>query len=258
MGILNVTPDSFSDGGQFVDLGAAVRHARALVADGAQIVDVGGESTRPGAARVSAEVELSRVLPVVQELVGEGIRVSVDTMRASVAAACLAAGAHVVNDVSGGRADPEMLGVLAGSSADFVLMHWRAHSATMQDHTGYREVVTDVADELARQRDAAVAAGIAPERIVLDPGLGFAKTWEQNWELLRRLDVCQALGHRVLIGASRKAFLGDLLGGRAPQGRDAATAAVSFWCAWHHIWAVRTHEIAAQVDAIAVARRLRG
>lgn len=257
MGIVNVTPDSFSDGGRYLDPEQAVVHARRLLAEGASLIDVGGESTRPGAQRVSEEAERARVVPVVQALAADGIRVSVDTMRASVAGAAISAGAAIVNDVSGGQADPDMVAVVADSGADFVVMHWREHSVGMQQHAVYADVVSDVISELLVQRDAALAAGIPAERIILDPGLGFSKSWDHNWTLLRHLDRFQHLGHRLLIGASRKAFLGELLGGREPQGRDGATAAVSFWSALHDVWAVRTHDVLTQSDAVAVARRLR-
>lgn len=256
MGIVNVTPDSFSDGGLFVEPDDAVRHARRLLSEGASLIDVGGESTRPGALRVPESEERARVVPVVRELAADGVSVSVDTMRSSVAAAAIDAGAAIINDVSGGRADEAMLEVVAASTVDFVVMHWRAHSAHMQRVAGYRDVVADVATELRDQLDIALRAGIAPERIIVDPGLGFAKEWDHNWALLRHLDRFQAMGHRVLVGASRKAFLGELLGGRGPEGRDDATAAVSFWSALHGVWAVRTHEVSAQADAVAVARRL--
>lgn len=256
MGIVNVTPDSFSDGGRFLDPQLAVDHARRLLADGASIIDVGGESTRPGAARVTEADELERVIPVVRALAADGVAVSVDTMRAGVAQAAIDVGAALINDVSGGRADPDLLGVVARSRAELVVMHWRAHSSEMQGRAQYGDVVTEVLAELLEQRDAALEAGIPAERIILDPGLGFAKAWDHNWTLLRHLDRFAADGHRVLVGASRKAFLGELLGGREPRGRDAATAAVSFWCALHRVWAVRTHDVAAQADAVAVARRL--
>ncbi len=256
MGILNVTPDSFSDGGRYVDLARALAHAREMLAEGATIVDVGGESTRPGAGRVSPAAEMARVVPVTEALCAEPVTVSVDTTRAVVARAAIAAGARIINDVSGGLADPEMYGVLAESDADYVLMHWRGHSARMQDLADYDDVVTEVLHELMVGRDAAVAAGVSPERIILDPGLGFSKTAEHNWQLLRRLDRFQDLGHRILVGASRKAFLGHLLGGREPRGRDGATAALSFWSALHGVWGVRTHDVEGQADAIAVALRL--
>jgi len=256
MGILNVTPDSFSDGGEYLDAHVAVDHARAMLGDGASIVDIGGESTRPGAARVSAAEELDRVVPIVAQLAADGVVVSVDTMRASVAAAAIDAGARIVNDVSGGLADPAMFDVVAATGVDYVLMHWRGHSSVMSQAARYDDVVADVTAELLAQRDAALAAGVSGERIILDPGLGFAKTWDHNWTLLRQLDSFMGLGHRVLVGASRKAFLGELLGGREPIGRDGATAALSFWCGLHDVWAVRTHDVTGQADAISVARRL--
>lgn len=257
MGIVNVTPDSFSDGGRWFDPAAAIAHGRELVAAGAAIVDVGGESTRPGANRVSEHEELTRVLPVVEALAADGVAVSVDTMRSSVARACVKAGASIVNDVSGGLADDEMAPTVADLGVDFVLMHWRGHSRSMQQLTDYGDVVGDVASELASQRDRAVAAGVQRERIILDPGIGFSKTGQHNWELLRHLDALQALGHRLLVGVSRKRFLGDLLGAREASGRDIATAAVSAWCALQGVWGVRTHEVTGQLDAIAVAQRLR-
>ena len=256
VGIVNVTPDSFSDGGRFLSHGNAVRHARAMLAAGASIIDIGGESTRPGAQRVSCEEEMERVLPVVRDRAADGVTVSVDTMRAAVAAAAIGAGARIINDVSGGQADPELLAAVADSPADLVVMHWRDHSATMQRGAHYDDVLVDVIDELVAQRDAAIAAGVSAERLILDPGLGFSKSWDHNWTLLRHLDRFQRLGHRVLVGASRKAFLGELLGGREPADRDGATAAVSFWSALNRVWAVRTHDVTGQVDAIAVARRL--
>ena len=256
MGILNVTPDSFSDGGDFLRHDVAVAHALRMLADGAAIVDVGGESTRPGAERVAADEEVARVVPVIAAIAAAGGTVSVDTMRAEVARRAVAAGARIVNDVSGGLADPDMVGVVAEAEADFVIMHWRAHSATMSDAAHYGDVVADVRDELLARRDAALAAGIRADRIILDPGLGFAKTWDHNWALLRNLDTFTGLGHRLLVGASRKAFLGGLLGARAPRDRDAATAAVTFWAAQHGAWAVRTHDIVGQADALAVAGRL--
>ncbi|MDO5677629.1 MAG: dihydropteroate synthase [Propionibacteriaceae bacterium] len=256
MGILNVTPDSFSDGGAYLDTEVAIAHARAMLAAGATIIDVGGESTRPGSSRVGLEDELARVVPIVAALAADGVTVSVDTMRAKVASAAIDSGARIINDVSGGLADPDMLGVVAQSSADFVLMHWRDHSERFQATADYDDVVADVLGELLAQRDRAVEAGLAPERIILDPGLGFSKNWDHNWTLLRHLHRFEGHGHRVLVGASRKAFLGELLGGREPLGRDGATAAVSFWAAQHGVWAVRTHDVTGQADAIAVARRL--
>ncbi len=256
VGVVNATPDSFSDGGLLSSAGAAVSHGLDLVDRGAAIIDVGGESTRPGADRVSAEEERRRVLPVVAGLAGNGVLVSVDTMRAATAAAAVEAGARMVNDVSGGLADPDMLGCVAAMDVDYVVMHWRAHSRLMEAEAAYDDVVEDVLAELLQRRDAAVATGVDPSRIILDPGIGFSKLGEHNWTLLRALGRFNALGHRVLVGVSRKRFLGDLLGGRQPIGRDAATAAVSAWCASHGIWGVRTHEVSSQFDAIAVGSQL--
>lgn len=261
MGILNVTADSFSDGGAYLDATSAIDHGFALAADGADLVDVGGESTRPGADRVPAEVELARVLPVVRALVGHGISVSVDTMRAEVAAAAADAGVSWINDVSGGLADPAMLDTVARAGVGYVAMHWRGHSTTMNDLAVYDDVVAEVCAELAGRRDAALAAGIAPDRLVLDPGLGFAKNADHNWALLRRLDAVEALGHPVLLGASRKRFLGELLadasGPRPPAERDAATTALTTFAAQRRLWAVRTHDVRGQCDAIAVVERMR-
>lgn len=260
MGILNVTPDSFSDGGEHLQRQAAIDHGLRLLAEGADLIDVGGESTRPGAQRAAVAVELDRVVPVIAALAQAGASVSVDTMRAEVAAAAVAAGAVFVNDVSGGLADPAMLATVAGLGVGYVAMHWRGHSDVMAELAGYRDVVAEVVAELAVRRDAALAAGITPERLVLDPGLGFAKTAAHNWTLLARLDELEALGQPVLVGASRKRFLGELLatdaGPRPPKQRDAATAALTTLLASRRIWGVRTHTVRQQRDAIAVAERL--
>lgn len=255
MGILNVTPDSFSDGGRFAGLDDAVRHGTALVEAGADVVDVGGESTRPGAERVPVEEEIRRVLPVVTELAAAGLSTTIDTTRAEVAAAALAAGAVGVNDVSGGLADPEMAGLVAQSGCPWVLMHWRGHSRDMATLATYGDVVNDVRTELCRRVDAALAAGVGSEQLILDPGLGFAKTAEHNWALLDRLDALLDLGLPLLIGASRKAFLGLLLAdatGRPapPDLRDDATAAITALVAERGVWGVRVHEPAANVDAV--------
>src|SRR3712207_1056219 len=205
MGVVNVTPDSFSDGGRYATPETAIAHGLRLLGDGADILDIGGESTRPGATRPLVEEELARVVPVVTALAEAGAVVSVDTMRAEVAAAALAAGASYVNDVSGGLADPEMLGVVAGSDATYVAMHWRAHSDRMTDFATYDEpggVVAAVRQELSARVEAIVGAGVEADRVVLDPGLGFAKRGEHNWELLRRIDEFTELGHRLLVGAS--------------------------------------------------------
>jgi dihydropteroate synthase len=265
MGVVNVTPDSFSDGGRWAEPAAAVAHARDLLADGADLLDVGGESTRPGATRPLVEEELARVVPVIEELAGEGAVLSVDTMRAEVARAALAAGASIVNDVSGGLADPRMLDVVAATGATYVAMHWRAHSTEMRDHATYDGpggVVTAVCDELAGRVDAMLAAGIDRDRIVLDPGLGFAKTAEHNWALLARLDALDELGFPVLVGASRKSFLGALLAGadgvpRPVDDREAAHAALVVHLARHGVWAIRAHDVRATCDALRVVDRLR-
>ncbi|WP_371740074.1 dihydropteroate synthase [Frigoribacterium sp. VKM Ac-2836] len=250
MGVLNVTPDSFSDGGRHLDLDAALAHARALVAQGADVVDVGGESTRPGAARVEPSDELGRVLPVVRELAAEGIRVSIDTMNASTASAALEAGAEIVNDVSGGLADVDMARVAAESGRTFVVMHWRGRldgsghtPASSRDYDG--DVVGTVVDELARRVDDLVARGVDASTIVLDPGLGFSKDATQNWQLLGHLDALGRLGLPVLVAASRKRFLADLLPeGAPPVDRDPATAVVSVLAAQADVWGVRVHDVA--------------
>ncbi len=263
MGILNVTPDSFSDGGRYLDTVAAIEHGLALVADGADIIDVGGESTRPGAARVDAQVELDRVLPVVAALSEQGITVSVDTMRASVAAAALAAGAGVINDVSGGLADPGMARVVADAGCRWVLMHWRGDSEHMQQHAHYIDVRTEVRTELAERVSAAREAGVSAEQLIVDPGLGFAKTAEHNWQLLGDLGALRELGLPLLVGASRKAFLGALLAEnngvtRPATQRDAATTAISVLAALAGAWAVRVHDVRSTVDALAVLRAAGG
>lgn len=257
MGVLNVTPDSFSDGGRFSNVADAVAVGVAMAADGASWVDVGGESTRPGAQRVPLATELERVVPVVAGLAAEGVPVSIDTSRAVVARACVAAGAGMVNDVSGGLADPQMLAVVAGLDVEYVAMHWRAHSDRMQDFTEYDDVVADVAVALTDRLAACEAAGIPAERVILDPGLGFAKESRHNWELLAGLDRLVGIGPRVLIGASRKRFLGDLLAQPEPRPvaeRDVATAAISALAAMHGAWGVRVHDVVGSRDAIRVAR----
>jgi dihydropteroate synthase len=257
MGVVNVTPDSFSDGGAFLDSDVAVRHGLALLNDGADLLDVGGESTRPGAERVPERVELQRVLPVVTGLAAVGAVVSVDTTRASVAEAALAAGAQLVNDVSGGLADPAMLPLVAAAGVPYIAMHWRGHSAQMQSRAQYDDVVAEVKGELAARRDAALAAGVEPARLLLDPGLGFSKQPAHNWPLLASLSSLAELGHPVVVGASRKGFLGALLadadGRPRPVGeRDDATAAVTVLAAQAGVWAVRVHEVRSSADAVRV------
>ncbi|OBH95559.1 dihydropteroate synthase [Mycobacterium sp. E2733] len=258
MGVLNVTDDSFSDGGRYLDTGDAVAHGLALAADGADIVDIGGESTRPGATRIDSRVETSRVIPVVKELAAEGITVSIDTMHADVARAALQNGARIVNDVSGGRADPAMAPLLADAGVPWVLMHWRSVSAD-RPHAAphYDDVVAEVRAELLASVDAAVAAGVDPANLVIDPGLGFAKTGQHNWALLRALPQLVGTGIPVLLGASRKRFLGTLLAGpdgspRPPAGRETATAVISALAALYGAWGVRVHDVRATADALKV------
>ncbi|OMC30668.1 dihydropteroate synthase [Mycobacterium colombiense] len=258
MGVLNVTDDSFSDGGRYLDPDKAVAQGLALVADGADIVDVGGESTRPGATRLDPRVETSRVVPVVKELAAQGVTISIDTMHADVARAALCAGARIVNDVSGGRADPAMAPLLADAKVPWVLMHWRSVSAE-RPHAAphYRDVVAEVRDELLASVDAAVSAGVDPRQLMIDPGLGFAKTGQHNWALLHALPQLVGTGIPVLLGASRKRFLGTLLAGadgspRPPDGRETATAVVSALAALHGAWGVRVHDVRATVDALKV------
>jgi dihydropteroate synthase len=264
MGVVNVTDDSFSDGGLFLDRDRAVAHGLALAAEGATIVDVGGESTRPGATRIDPQVETSRVLPVIKELAGQGITVSIDTMHAAVAQAALESGARIVNDVSGGRADPDMAPLLADAEVPWVLMHWRSVGAARpHDAPAYRDVVTEVRDELMESVDAAVAAGVDPANVIIDPGLGFAKTAEHNWTLLRALPDFVGIGLPVLVGASRKRFLGTLLAGpdgepRPPDGRETATAVISALAGLHGAWGVRVHDVRATVDAIKVLEAWHG
>jgi dihydropteroate synthase len=265
MGVVNVTPDSFSDGGLWFDADAAVEHGLALVEAGADIVDVGGESTRPGAKRIAAEEELRRVLPVVSKLAASGVVVSVDTMHVDVARQAVDAGAVLVNDVSGGLADPAMVPFIAASGVPFVVMHWRGHSADMQTRAHYDNVIEDVKRELASRVSAVVDAGVNTDQIILDPGIGFAKNpdAEHNWALLRHLDRLAELGRPILVGASRKAFLGRLLADpvtgtpRPPDQRDRASSAITALIAAAGAWAVRVHDVTADVDAVRVAARWR-
>ncbi|WP_236243242.1 dihydropteroate synthase [Streptomyces sp. CC228A] len=264
MGVVNVTPDSFSDGGRWFDTTAAIKHGLELVAQGADLIDVGGESTRPGATRVDEEEELRRVLPVVRGLAAEGVTLSVDTMRAHVARKAVEAGAALVNDVSGGQADPDMIPTVAATGAPFVVMHWRGFSDNMNSLAVYDDVVTDVVTELRTRLEAVITGGIAPENLIVDPGLGFAKQAHHDLALLARLDALRALGHPLLVAASRKRFLGRVLAGsdgHAPppaRERDAATAAVSAIAAHEGAWAVRVHDVRATADAVRVARAIEG
>ena len=260
MGVLNVTPDSFSDGGRFNDQMIATNHALQMVQDGADIIDIGGESTRPGSDRITVKEELDRVLPVISALANSGVAISIDTMRAEVASAAIDAGACMINDVSGGKSDPEMLSYVATLNVPYILMHWRGPSNIMNTLTDYNDVVADVTREVSNQVDVAVAAGIARERIAIDPGIGFAKTVDQNWPILKHLEVLEGLGLPILMGASRKKFLGELLAkdgvARDSDERESATTAISTLMAARGIWAVRVHEVKASSDAIAVVDRI--
>ncbi len=259
VGVVNVTPDSFSDGGQFLDTASAVAQGRVLAAQGADLLDVGGESTRPGASRVSEAEEAARVLPVIDELTQAGIPISIDTMRASVARQAVIAGACVVNDVSGGLADGDMLPTVAELEVPVVLMHWRSHSADMDKFTHYDNVVAEVIAHLSDRAEAAMAAGIDSTKIIVDPGLGFAKLPEHNWALLHALPNIAKLGFPILIAASRKRFLGAALASesgepRAIEDRGAATDAVSALAALAGAWGVRVHEVPGTLDAVRVAQ----
>jgi len=261
MGVVNVTPDSFSDGGRWFGADAAIKHGLDLVAQGADLVDVGGESTRPGAQRVSEEEELRRIGPVVTELIKAGVPVSIDTMRAAVAEFALNAGTVLVNDVSGGLADPQMPRLVAAAGVSYVVVHWRGHSRDMYSRAVYADVVSEVRDELTIRVDAVVAAGVDPGRIVVDPGLGFGKRPDHNWPLLTHLGDLGRLGGRtfpVLVGASRKRFLGLLLAGpdgspRPFDSSDAATVAISALTATAGAWCVRVHQVPANADAVRIA-----
>lgn len=254
MGILNVTPDSFSDGGKYADVPAAIAAAEAMVEHGAAIIDVGGESTRPGAERISQETELTRVIPVITELSKRGIYVSIDTMRAEVARAAVGVGAQMVNDVSGGLSDPKMLSTVAELGVPVILMHWRGPSKTMQENIVYNDVISDVTTELAQQAQRAIDAGIARNNIIVDPGIGFGKTFDHNWTLLHELDQLQALGFPVLVGVSRKRFLGALLQDsqgvpRDEQHRDTASAVIAAHVLRRGAWGIRVHDVQATKDA---------
>ncbi len=246
MGILNVTPDSFADGGKHFTFEHAVQRGLEMIEEGVDIIDIGGESTRPGAERVSAEEEQRRVIPVIKALAGKGADISVDTMRASTAKLAVEAGATIVNDVSGGAADEEMFSTVAQLGCNYTLMHWRGHSKEMNSLARYGDVVEDVINEVTIQLDKALAAGIAREKIILDPGLGFAKDAEHNWEILNRIDEFTSLGYPVLIGHSRKRFIG----GETPDEREAGTLAISESLVGKGIWAVRVHSVAPHVELV--------
>ncbi|HEX3337207.1 MAG TPA: dihydropteroate synthase [Jatrophihabitans sp.] len=263
VGVLNVTPDSFSDGGRYSSADEAIAHGLRMQAEGADLIDVGGESTRPGARRVEADEERRRIEPVIEGLAAHGVVLSVDTYRASVAAAALQAGAAIVNDVSGGLADPAMAAVVRDAGCPWILMHWRGHSDRMQELARYDDVVKDVRTELLARVDAAVAAGVDPDLLVIDPGLGFAKTGAHNWSILAALDSFVELGLPVLLAASRKSFLGTLLAGpdgapRPVDEREDATTAITAHAAAHGVWGVRVHQVRPAVDAALAVAAIQG
>ena len=263
MGVLNVTPDSFSDGGDFIRLEAALDHARVLQIAGADIIDIGGESTRPGAKRVTLAEEQARVLPVIEAIVAElGAKVSIDTMNAETARLAVAAGASIINDVSGGLADPEMFKVAADTGATIIISHWRGFSDQMDTLATYDDVAAEVAAELKLRVDAALATGIEQSQIVIDPGLGFAKDMQQNWKLVARLDKLEQLGYPILVGASRKRFIAGVIEPDEPaevsnERRDLATAVLTALLLQRKIWGVRVHNVLATTDAIRVVAALR-
>ena len=258
MGILNITPDSFADGGKYLSKDDAVSGGRRLVAEGADIIDVGGESTRPGAERVSETEELKRVIPVIKELVKDGAVVSVDTMRAEVAKEAIAVGATYINDVSGGLADEKMAEVIASNpKVQYIVMHWRGHSKNMQEQVIYKDVVKEVKEELDERVSSLLKAGVSNEQIILDPGIGFAKESDHNWQILQNIDRIQLLGYPILVGVSRKRFLGELINAKNPNDREAATIALTTELARLKVWGVRTHAVKAHQDAISVIERMR-
>jgi len=258
MGILNVTPDSFADGGRHFDFEAAINRAKEMIAQGVDIIDVGGESTRPGADRVTEEIERDRVIPVITELVELGITLSIDTTRANIAQAAISAGASIVNDVSGGLADPKMAALIASNpNVQYVVMHWRGHSKDMQKAAEYKNVVGEVKDELDERVIALTKSGVLPEQIILDPGIGFAKSSAHNWELLKNIDRLNLLGFPLLVGASRKRFIGDLLSAPEADDRESASIALTTYLAKSGVWGVRTHSVKPHLDAIAVVEEMR-
>lgn len=248
MGILNITPDSFADGGRYNSFNNAVQRAREMIAEGVDIIDIGGESTRPGADRVSEAEELARVIPVITELAEDGVQLSIDTMRASTARAAIAAGAHIINDVSGGLADPEMLATAAELKTPYIAMHWRGQSKEMNSMAIYRDVVREVIAELQGRIAAALDAGISHDKLIIDPGIGFAKDAHHNWEIIDHIEEFVGLGFPVLIGASRKRFLG----GDTPDEREAASIALTKRLSTTGIWGVRVHSVKPHKDVISI------
>ena len=256
MGILNVTPDSFADGGKHYKVSDALNRAKEMIDEGVDIIDIGGESTKPGAERVTEDEEAARVLPVLEQVIPLGVEVSIDTTRSAIAAKAIKLGVKYVNDVSGGLADPNMYELIAQNpKVQYVIMHWRAHSKDMQEHALYKDVVKEVKEELEARIDSAIEAGVNPEQIIIDPGLGFSKMPDHNWELLKNLDRIALLGYPILVGASRKRFLGELTGATNPDDREAASIAVTAMVAKLNVWGVRTHSVKPHRDAIATVER---
>jgi dihydropteroate synthase len=263
MGVLNITPDSFSDGNLYSSVDAALDHARLLAISGADIIDIGGESTRPGAERITVEEEQTRVLPAIKRIVEAdlGVRLSIDTMNAATAREAVALGVSIINDVSGGLADPGMFSVAAETKATLVISHWRGHSNIMNTLNSYQDVAVEVAQELQLRVDAAVLSGVSRENIVIDPGLGFAKDMKQNWQLVARLDEIEKLGLPVLVGASRKRFIAGALDEVEPntvsmERRDVATAVLTALLMQRKLWGVRVHNVLSTVDAISIVGAL--
>lgn len=257
MGILNVTPDSFADGGRFESFDSAVRRGLEMLSEGVDIIDIGGESTRPGAHRIATDEELHRVMPVIEVLAAKGAVISIDTKRAETARRAVEAGAQIVNDVSAGLSDPEMLEVVASLGCPYIAMHTRGESSDMQVRAVYDDVVAEVVNELRERAKASLAAGIAPGNLILDPGIGFAKESEHNWEILNHLDAFKALGYPILIGASRKRFLGNLVGAQKTDARESATIALTTLLAKQGVWGIRVHSVKPHRDAIEVARSMK-
>jgi dihydropteroate synthase len=252
MGILNVTPDSFADGGRHFSIDDALKRAEEMISEGVDIIDIGGESTKPGSDRISEAEEEARVMPIITALAKKEIPLSIDTTRAAIADKAIKGGATYVNDVSGGLADPAMYALIAKNpKIQYIIMHWRAHSKTMQEHATYKDVVKEVKEELEERINSAIEAGVNPEQIIIDPGLGFSKLSEHNWELLRNIDRLALLGYPILIGASRKRFLGELTGATNPDEREAASIAITAMVAKQNVWGVRTHSVKPHRDAIA-------
>jgi len=257
MGILNVTPDSFADGGRHFTIDDALNRAKEMIEEGVDIIDIGGESTKPGADRVSEAEEANRVIPVLEQVIPLGTEVSIDTTRSSIAEKAIKLGVKYVNDVSGGLADKEMYKLMAKHpEVQYVIMHWRGHSKTMQELATYKDVVKEVKEELEERVNCAIEAGVDPDQIIIDPGIGFSKSPEHSWELLKNLDRLSLLGYPILIGASRKRFLGELTGGTNPDEREAATLAITAAMAKQGVWAVRTHSVKPHRDVIATISAL--